>query len=78
MENHAAKGGAGVAHHAVAYRAAAYNVDVVNMQRRDAAAHGDRRHSSHTTEVSGLLLLAFLLVVGTVIRYWHATHWSVR
>jgi len=48
------------------------------MQRRDEAAHGDRRNSSHTTEVSGLLLLAFLLLVGTVIRYWHAIHWSVR
>ncbi|MGA8271200.1 MAG: hypothetical protein WB919_06535 [Candidatus Sulfotelmatobacter sp.] len=59
-------------------RAAAYNADVVNMQHRNAAAHGDRPHSRHTTEVSGLLLLAFLLLVGTVIRYWHAIHWSVR
>ena len=58
--------------------AAAYNADVVKMQRRNATAHQDRRHSSHTTEVSGLLRLGFLAIVGTVIRHWHALHWSVR
>jgi hypothetical protein len=57
--------------------AAAYNANLVKMQRQNATAHQNRRHSSPTTEVSGLLQLAFLLLVGTVIRYWHAVHWSV-
>ncbi|MGB0007928.1 MAG: hypothetical protein WBP97_12605 [Candidatus Sulfotelmatobacter sp.] len=37
-----------------------------------------RRHAIYASETSGLLLIAFLLLVVTVIRYWHAIHWSMR
>ncbi len=30
------------------------------------------------TETSGLLIIAFALLVVTVIRYWHAIRWSLR
>ena len=41
----------------------------------------DRRHQRHViyaTETAGLLLIAFLLLASTIIRYWHAIHWSLR
>lgn len=37
-----------------------------------------RRHAIYATETSGLLLIAFLLLVLILGRYWHAIHWSVR
>ncbi|HTC49086.1 MAG TPA: hypothetical protein VK722_17310 [Candidatus Aquilonibacter sp.] len=42
------------------------------------ADHKHRRHAAYATETAGLLLIAFLLLVLTVIRYWHAIHWSLR
>ncbi|MFZ0772022.1 MAG: hypothetical protein WCA49_23610 [Candidatus Sulfotelmatobacter sp.] len=55
---------------------AAYNTVVVNTRRQN--DHKHRRHAIYATETSGLLLIAFLLLVLTVIRYWHAIHWSAR
>ena len=40
--------------------------------------HEHRRHAAYATETFGLLLIAFLLLVLTVVRYWHVIHWSVR
>jgi hypothetical protein len=57
---------------------AAYNTDVVNAQRQNDSDHKHRRHAVYATETSGLLLIAFLLLVLTLIRYWHAIHWSMR
>lgn len=42
------------------------------------SAHERRRHAAYATETFGLLLIAFLLLVLTVVRYWHVIHWSVR
>ncbi|MGD0570959.1 MAG: hypothetical protein ABSA78_21370 [Candidatus Sulfotelmatobacter sp.] len=36
------------------------------------------RRAIYATETFGLLLIAFLLLVLTLVRYWHAIHWSVR
>lgn len=47
-------------------------------QREGGPAHPPRRHAIYATETSGLLLIALLLLVLTVIRYWHAIHWSLR
>lgn len=57
---------------------AAYNGFVVNAQPQNDSGHKHRRHAIYATETAGLLLIAFLLLVLTVIRYWHAIHWSVR
>jgi hypothetical protein len=50
---------------------------VVPTKRHNDSSH-KHRHAIYATETSGLLLIAFLLLVLTVIRYWHAIHWSVR
>jgi hypothetical protein len=36
------------------------------------------RHAIYATETAGLLLIAFLLLILTVIRYWRDIHWSLR
>jgi hypothetical protein len=42
-------------------------------------ASGKRRHHAiYATETAGLLLIAFLLLVLTVVRYWHDIHWSIH
>ena len=50
---------------------------VVNAPRHNAPASKHSRHAAYA-ETSGLLLIALLLLVLTVIRYWHAIHWSLR
>jgi hypothetical protein len=54
---------------------------VVNIQRQnDSPRSGSpkHRHAIYATETSGLLFVAFLLLVLILVRYWHAIHWSVR
>jgi hypothetical protein len=51
---------------------------VVKAQPQNNSGHRHRRHAIYATETSGLLLIALLLLVLTVIRYWHAIHWSMR
>jgi hypothetical protein len=36
------------------------------------------RHSIYATETTGLLLIAFLILAITLVRYWHTMHWSLR
>jgi hypothetical protein len=51
---------------------------VVHTERPNDSGHKHHRHAIYATETSGLLVIAFLLLVLTVIRYWHAIRWSVR
>jgi hypothetical protein len=37
-----------------------------------------RRQAIYATETSGLIVIAFLVLVFLVVRYWHAIHWSWR
>lgn len=37
-----------------------------------------RRHAVYASETTGLLLIALLLLILTLIRYWHDVHWSWR
>jgi hypothetical protein len=57
---------------------AAYNIGVENPPSPNESGGRQRRRAAYVTEISGLLLVAFLLLVLTVIRYWHAIRWSVR
>ena len=41
-------------------------------------AHKERRHAVYASEATGLLLIALLLLVLTLVRYWHHIHWSLR
>ena len=56
-----------------------YNMRVPEITpQRD---HDDRKHQRHAvyaSEATGLLLIAFLLLALTLIRYWHAIRWSLR
>jgi len=51
---------------------------VPDARRQNDSPGKHRRHAIYATETSGLLLIALLLLVLTLIRYWHAIHWSVR
>jgi hypothetical protein len=37
-----------------------------------------RRHAVYTSETTGLLVIAFILLILTLVRYWHDIHWSLR
>jgi hypothetical protein len=51
---------------------------VVYAKRQRDSAPRHHRHAIYATETSGLLLIALLLLALTVVRYWHAIHWSLR
>jgi hypothetical protein len=51
---------------------------VVRVQPQNDSTHKQPRHAIYATETSGLLLIAFLLLILTLIRYWHVIHWSWR
>jgi hypothetical protein len=48
------------------------------VKPRQAEPSKQRRHAIYATETSGLLVIAFLIFVFLVVRYWHAIHWSWR
>jgi hypothetical protein len=51
------------------------------MRVPESSPHDDPKHHKHAvyaSETTGLLLIAFLLLVLTLIRYWHEIHWSIR
>jgi hypothetical protein len=37
-----------------------------------------QRHSIYAAETTGLLLIAFLILAITLVRYSHTIHWSLR
>jgi hypothetical protein len=51
---------------------------VVKTLRENDRDHKHPRHAAYARETSGLLLIAFLILVITLVRYWHAIHWSLR
>jgi hypothetical protein len=54
-----------------------YNVRVV-APTKSSDAHKQHRKATYASEAAGLLLVAFLLLALTIIRYWHNIHWSWR
>lgn len=53
-----------------------YNMRVADTPSKD--DHKHHRHAVYASETTGLLLIAFLLLVLTLVRYWHDIHWSLR
>jgi hypothetical protein len=50
-------------------------------QPQTAAAEPHPHHHKHTVyarEATGLFLIALVLLVLTVIRYWEHIHWNIR
>jgi hypothetical protein len=50
----------------------------VGSERQDDKSPKPRRHAVYAAEATGLLLIAFFLLVLAVIRYWHVMRWSWR
>ena len=56
-----------------------YGVQLLEMSaKRKNGSNARHGPAFAATETFGLLLIAFLLLALTVIRYRHAIHWSVR
>ncbi|MBZ5682295.1 MAG: hypothetical protein LAO24_19550 [Acidobacteriia bacterium] len=51
---------------------------VTETERKDDHSHKHHRHAIYAAETTGLLLIAFLLLALTLVRYWHTIHWSLR
>jgi len=55
-----------------------YNMRVPAPDSQDDSSQKHHRHAVYASEATGLLLIAFLLLALTLIRYWHDIHWSLR
>jgi hypothetical protein len=55
-----------------------YNIRVPEDDPQHEHSRKHQRHAIYATETTGLLVIAFLLLVLTVLRYWHDIHWSLR
>lgn len=44
----------------------------------DQSAHKDHGHHPYASETAGLLLIAVMLLILTLIRYWHNIQGSLR
>jgi len=52
-----------------------YNMRVPDSPSPD--DHKHHRHAVYASETTGLLLIALVLLVLTLVRYWHDIHWSL-
>jgi len=50
----------------------------VAPQAQNDSSPKHHRHAVYASEATGLLLIAFLLLILTLIRCWHDIHWSLR
>jgi hypothetical protein len=50
----------------------------VNAPEPPDSSSKHRRHAVYASETTGLLLIAFMLLILTLVRYWHEIHWSLR
>ena len=56
-----------------------YNIGMPTIGRPNhASSRKPQRRSIYATETTGLLLIAFLILAITLVRYWHTLHWSLR
>jgi hypothetical protein len=55
-----------------------YNICVAAAHPKNDAPVKPHRSSVYASETAGLLLIAFLLLVLTLVRYWRYIHWSLR
>jgi hypothetical protein len=50
----------------------------VSVPQRQNDPEHKHRHSIYATEAAGLLVIAALLLVLTLVRYWRYIHWGWR
>jgi hypothetical protein len=51
---------------------------VANTKNQNDPRSKHHGHAVYATETSGLLLIGLVLLVLTLVRYWHVIHWSLR
>jgi hypothetical protein len=51
---------------------------VSSPESKDGSAAGRHRNPVRTSETTGLVLIVVLILAITLVRYWHAIHWSWR
>jgi len=61
--------------HGTSHSARRYNMRVPDPSSSD--DHKHHRHAVYASETTGLLLIALVLLVLTLVRYWHDIHWSL-
>ncbi len=54
-----------------------YNVGVPPSSTHD-DAQKQHRHAVYASETTGLLVIAVLLLVLILVRYWHSIPWNLR
>ena len=42
------------------------------------SAQREHRHAVYASETTGLLIIAAVLLIVILVRYWHIIHWSLR
>ena len=55
-----------------------YNIAVLSSKSEPEATPKHHHPQVYASETSGLLLIALVLLVLTLVRYWHEIHWSLR
>ena len=55
-----------------------YNSRVPSPEPETHTAERHHRHAVYASETTGLLLIALVLLVLTLVRYWHEIRWSLR
>jgi len=55
-----------------------YNDGVPHPESESEHSHRHHRHAVYASETIGLLLIAFVLLILTVVRYWQSIHWSLH
>lgn len=55
-----------------------YNSGVPAQNTQNDVSARRERHVVYASEATGLLVIALVLLVLTLIRYWHHIHWSLR
>jgi hypothetical protein len=51
---------------------------VPSFHPQNDSPHRPKRHAVYASETFGLLLIALILLVVTLVRYWQNIHWSWR
>jgi hypothetical protein len=51
---------------------------VPSLKPRDDSSDRPPRHAVYASETMGLVLIACVLLVLTLVRYWHNIHWNWR
>jgi hypothetical protein len=55
-----------------------YNQFVPSLKPQNVSQQRPKRHAVFASETMGLLLIALIVLIVTLVRYWQNIHWSWR